>query len=95
MLSVKSESLPSVFKILSRKYSIQVLELIGSKDVAHWTELEKIIPRGHLLHLVRLQLKLGLVEKLYAPQTKKPIGYRITDLGKRVLAKCVHELTHG
>lgn len=95
MVQVKLEFLPKIFKILSRKYSIQVLDQIGSRDIAHWTELEKIIPRGHLLHLVREQGKLGLIEKLYAPQTKKPTGYRITDLGKHLLTKCVHDLTDG
>jgi DNA-binding HxlR family transcriptional regulator len=94
MTLVRQESIPKILQILSRKYSIQVLELIGAEDTAHWTDLEKVIPRGNLLHLVRDMCKLELIEKLYAPNTRKSIGYRITDSGKLTLSS-INKLRNG
>ncbi|HXG13601.1 MAG TPA: hypothetical protein VNK25_00525 [Candidatus Nitrosotenuis sp.] len=94
MSLVREDSIPKILQILSRKHCILVLEMIGRTDMAHWTELERSVPRGNLLHLVRELGKLGLIEKIYAPQTSRAIGYKITDLGNHILIT-VNKLRSG
>lgn len=90
MLLEKQESKEKTLKILrclTRKYSLDALSFIANRETAHWTELlvQVKVPAANLTHLIEDFVELGLITKISHSNLVKPIGYRITELGRTSL----------
>lgn len=81
-------------RAISRKHSLAILNLAGSRGTVRFTDLEEALPRistSTLSETLQLLRDVGLMDRKVSPETPPRVEYGLTEAGS-LLRRRFHEL---
>ncbi len=81
-------------RAISRKHALSVMNAIGGRGVARFTDLEEALPpisTSTLSETLRVLRGVGLVDRQVFPETPPRVEYRLTEAGA-LLRERFHDL---